>query len=174
MFSDADCFNSSYESIVEHKAMPFGLSKTILSISKNECLLTIAHEKLKFMKGHWTIDTCRGPVHIKKTGGAVEVLKRDQGCLEGTSPFCKELKKIETILQDDGLIFANGQKEDLSSEHGKVYCAFLLTKKYLRDGHIFDRGSDVQNVLFKKKEAPSMNSSEVNEEIPADDGPGNF
>jgi hypothetical protein len=164
-----ECINSSYDSFVEHKAMPFGLSKTILGVSKKECLIVISHSKLKFMKSEWTIDICRGPVHIKKTGGAVEVLKRDNSCEEGSSPFCKELDKIETVLQDDGLIFADGQKENISSEHGKIYCSFLLVKKYLRDGMIFNRGKDYSGVIFKKAPGPSSFG-----EIPTDDGPGDF
>ena len=174
MFSDMDCLNGNFSSVVEHSGMPFGLSKNILSIDKNECILTISHEKLKVLKSQWTIDVCRAPVHIKKTDGAVEVLKRDSNCTEGSSPYCKELKKIQKILQDDGLIFASGQKEDISNEHGKIFCSFLLVNKYLGDGLVFNRGADYSNTLMKKKNISSKKSMTTEEIVPVDDGPGNF
>lgn len=176
MFSDMECLNGNFSSVVEHAGMPFGLSKNILSVNKEECLLTIGHEKLKVMKSHWTIDVCRAPVHIKQTGGSVEVLKRDGDCSEGSSPYCKELKKIKTILQDDGLIFASGQKEDISNEHGKIFCSFLLVKKYLGGGFVFNRGSEYTNVLMKKNNgvSKSVTAPVTEEQIPVDDGPGNF
>jgi hypothetical protein len=175
MFSDMECLNGNFSSVVEHSGMPFGLSKNILSVEKNECLITIAHEKLKIMKSHWTIDVCRAPVHIKKTGGAVEVLKRDSNCSEGSGLYCKELKKIKSILQDDGLIFATGQKEDISNEHGKVFCSFLLIKKYLGEGFVFNRGSEYSNTLMKKNiVSESKEIISIEEQIPVDDGPGDF
>ncbi|WP_127716523.1 hypothetical protein [Halobacteriovorax sp. HLS] len=174
MFSDMECLNSNFDSTVEHKAMPFGLSKNIVTVSKSECLLTIAHSKLKFIKSHWTIDVCRGPVHIKKTSGAVEVLKREKGCLEGSSEYCKEVKKIETILQDDGLIFATGQKEDISNEHGKIYCSVLLLKRYLGDGIIFNRGSDYQGILLNGVNQKALNKVNSDESTPVEDGPAEF
>ena len=60
-------------------------------------------------------------------------LKRDKGCtsLEGKKErpdFCRKKEELENIISDEGLIFANGLKEDISSEHGKVYCTYLILK----------------------------------------------
>lgn len=181
MFSDMECLGGNFESKVEHKSAPFGLSKKILSLSKSDCMITISHEKMKFLKSNWVIDVCRGPVHIKKTDGAVEVLKRAQGCKTGSSLYCKELKTIETILQDDGLIFADGEKENISTEHGKIYCSFLLVKKYLREGFIFNRGKKYSGVLFSAKTkvspviTPTLNNlNPIEEQSPEVDGPADF
>ncbi len=151
MFSDMDCIQGSYDAVVEHKAAPFGLSKNILAISKSDCSISISHSKLKFMKSSWIIDVCREPVHIKIDDGGVEVLKRVDSCKNGSSIYCKEVAKIEKILQDDGLIFAPGEKENISSDHGKVYCSYLLTKKYLREGIVFNRGKEYSGILSPNK-----------------------
>ncbi|ATH09060.1 hypothetical protein BIY24_14240 [Halobacteriovorax marinus] len=183
MFSDMDCIQGSFDAVVEHKAAPFGLSKNILTVSKNDCSISISHSKLKFMKNNWNIDVCRAPVHIKKDEGGVNVIKRGNGCKEGSSDFCKELSMIEKILQDDGLIFATGEKENISSDHGKIYCAYLLTKKYLREGIVFNRGRQYEGVLSPVK--VKMNTSNVMSDVkeanepsevskPLEDGPADF
>ncbi|PIK13920.1 hypothetical protein [Halobacteriovorax sp. JY17] len=181
MFSDMECIQGNYDAVVEHKAAPFGLSKNILAISKSDCSITINHSKFKFMKDSWTIDVCREPVHIKKDEGGVEVLKREAGCKAGSSEYCKELVKIEKLLQDDGLIFATGEKENISSDHGKVYCTYLLTKKYLRNGLVFNRGREYVGTLFPSKikvNAVIDNNSNKEERPPMEqtieDGPADF
>lgn len=186
MFTDMDCIQGSFDTVVEHKAAPFGLSKNILSISKSDCSISINHSKLKFVKSSWTIDVCREPVHIKIDDGGVEVLKRVDSCKNGSSIYCKEVAKIEKILQDDGLIFAPGEKENISSDHGKVYCSYLLAKKYLREGIVFNRGKDYSGILFPSKVMPqAVNSNlKVNDELKTnenvepeqivEDGPADF
>lgn len=147
-FNDMDCLNSSYEAKVTHKGQPFGLTKNILDIKKEECVLTIAHEKYKFIKKKWNVDVCREPVHIKKGVGAVEVIKRQGDCPEGaTAGFCGELHSIRSIIQDDGLIFAEGEKEDIGTDHGRVYCAYLLINAYLGRGLVFNRNQQYDGVL---------------------------
>ena len=170
MFSDMDCIQGSFDAVVEHKAAPFGLSKNILSVSKSDCSITINHSKLKFIKDSWTVDICREPVHIKKDENGVEVLKREAGCRAGSSEYCKELAKIEKLLQDDGLIFATGEKENISSDHGKVYCTYLLTKKYLKDGLVFNRGREYTGTLFPSKVKVKRVIEKVSEQEVKEDG----
>lgn len=91
------------------------------------------------MNSKWMIDVCRGPVHIKKGTGAVDVIKKAADCSQASKDeFCSETKNLATTLQDDGLIFATGIKEQLESDHGKVFCSFLLLDKYLQDSIIFN------------------------------------
>lgn len=184
IFSDMECIQGNFDAVVEHKAAPFGLSKNIVAVSKSDCSIMINHSKLKFIKNTWEIDVCREPVHIKIDEGGVVVLKREAGCESGSSEFCKELSIIEKVLQDDGLIFASGEKENISSDHGKIYCSYLLVKKYLRDGLVFNRGKEYQGTLLpsvvKKNEvhesepvkARPEESSTV--ESPVVDGPADF
>ncbi|MBT3584023.1 MAG: hypothetical protein HN509_03875 [Halobacteriovoraceae bacterium] len=136
-FSDGECLNANFKTAVEHKGKPFGMSKSQLNLQKEGCVVTLNHEAM-FMKKGWVLDVCRGPVHIKTQND--DVTKREAHCsVGGNSNFCGTLKKIQGILQDDGLIFASGEKEDLSSDHGKVYCAYILLNSYLGEGVVFSR-----------------------------------
>jgi len=139
-YTELECLDASYETTISHKGFPFGLTQNKLTTSKDKCVITIHHEKLKFIKDQWVIDVCREPVHMKKGAGAVEVIKRDGLCVEGSkSTYCGELNRLKVLIQDDGLIFAEGEKEDLSSDHGKVYCAFSVLQRYLDQGIVLSR-----------------------------------
>jgi hypothetical protein len=173
-FSDKECLTSSFATEVRHKGKPFGLTENVLNIDKQACVLTISHEHLKYMKKKWVIDVCREPVHIKEDAGNINVFKREKGCKESRSgKFCKTFSKIKEYIQDDGLIFADGGKSDISSAHGQVYCSFLLVKKYLGDGLVFSKDADYEGVLSRegitiKKEATDL--APINQ----NDGPADF
>jgi len=160
-FSDNECLESSYDATVSHKAFPFGLSSEGLSIKKENCIIDITLQKFKFFKNSWKIDVWREPVHIKEDGASgPEVLKKNGLCdKQRSNEFCSAWKKIQTAVQDDGLIFANGEKEDLGSEHGKVYCSYLLLKKYLDDEKIFSRHQIYVNVLIPQESTSNNNVS---------------
>lgn len=172
-FQDNECLNGSFDVEVIHKGQPFGLLPVKLKITKENCKLTIFHEKFKYIKKNWNIDVCREPVHIKKGVGAVEVIKKIAACdSKSTDSFCSEIHEIKTIIQDDGLIFAEGEKENIQTNHGKAYCGFLLLKSYLDRGIIFNRGQNYQGVLSGKSPniyqstSNSANTSESGDEVP--------
>ncbi len=157
-FDEMECLNSNFSTSVSHKGKPFGLTKNIIKIGKENCVITIEHEKLKFMKKKYVIDVCRAPVHIKSGVGAVEVLKREGECeKKSKGEFCKELRFIEDVIQDDGLIFAKGEKEDISTDHGRIYCSYLLLKAYLDSGRVLSRHSGG----FKMNGIPLIAPSEL-------------
>jgi hypothetical protein len=153
------CLQSEFSATVSHKGFPFGMTQNILKLSKNNCELTLEHQKLKFMKNKWLIDVCRAPVHIKSgASGEIKVIKKKTNC--GTDAkakndeFCKTLTLMEQVIQDDGLIFAKGEKENISSEHGKIYCAYVLIRSYLRFDKVLSRTDkqlnfDLENPLKK-------------------------
>ncbi|MCO4793881.1 MAG: hypothetical protein KC493_09220 [Bacteriovoracaceae bacterium] len=139
-FDEMECLNSNFSTTVSHKGAPFGLAKNVLKVEKENCVITIDHQKLKFMKKKFLIDVCRAPVHIKSGAGAVEVLKRESDCgKKSKGEYCKALKNIENMIQDDGLIFAKGEKENLNTDHGRIYCTYLLVKSYLGVGKVLSR-----------------------------------
>lgn len=139
-YSELECLDASYETQITHKGFPFGLTQNKLTITKDRCVVSIGHEKLKFIKDKWVIDVCREPIHMKKGAGAVEVIKRSGICGETSKDtFCGEFSRLGAMIQDDGLIFAEGEKEDLTSDHGKVYCAFSLLQRYLGQGVVLSR-----------------------------------
>ena len=147
-FDSSECLDASFETLISHKSFPFGWSQTRLGIRKDKCVLRIEHRKLKFIQKAWTIDVCREPVHIKRGAGSVDVLRREGRCPRDTD-FCGQLETIEEVVQNDGLIFAAGEKEDLSSDHGKAYCSFLLIEKYLHDGVVLSRSSSDVDIFAR-------------------------
>ncbi len=150
-FNDMDCLNINYKTTVIHKGPPLGLTENILKIHKSLCVITVEHEKLKFFNKKWEIDVCREPVHIKSGTKDIEVIKRPANCVGESKghEFCTTMQDVFNLVQDDGLIFANGEKEDLNSDHGKVYCGFLLMKKYLEEGFVLSRFSFYENFIVK-------------------------
>lgn len=146
-FVGRECLDSGFKTEVKHKGQPFGLAENILGLEKKGCLVKINHEKMRFLKEYWEIDVCRGPIHIKSGTGAVDVARRSAECSRtDDSAFCQELRVIESVLQNDGLIFAQGAKEDLGKPHGMVYCTYLLLQKYLRDGVILSAENSAQKI----------------------------
>ncbi|RLA64006.1 MAG: hypothetical protein DRQ88_01140 [Epsilonproteobacteria bacterium] len=141
-FNDLTCLSNGFETTVTHKAKPFGLIENFLTVSKDTCVLDINVKKWEVWKRKWSVDICRLPVHIKYGTGAVDIYKRKGSCPPYASDavgneYCQKLKELEKLILDEGLIFAKGLKEDLNSEHGKVYCIYLLLQGYLRDGIIY-------------------------------------
>jgi len=168
------CFGSNFEVAVSHKGWPFGLADNILTIKKNQCDLMFSHERLKYLKSFWHVDICREPVHVKKGAGSVEVIKKIKACkTKSEDAFCLEMNKLKTIIQDDGLIFATGSKEDLLSDHGKVYCSYRLLRSYV-DGHVFSPGkvkeSDFEDNYQKDDETDSESSREQDVPRPVVEG----
>lgn len=174
-FTGRECLEANFETKVSHKGRPFGLADNILNIKKENCLIQMGHEKMRFLKQHWEIDVCRGPIHIKSGTGAVDVARRSGKCSRtNDSAFCQELRELESVLQNDGLIFAAGAKEKLADPHGMVYCTYLILRKYLRDGAILSSKEssakinlssgflDKEEVKMQTPQAPSVEP--VNEE----------
>ncbi|MBL7665968.1 MAG: hypothetical protein JNM93_12605 [Bacteriovoracaceae bacterium] len=143
-FQPKECLLANYESEIVHKGKFFGLIQNYLSVTKERCLVTFTHKTI--MSVTWSIDVCREPVHIKidKNGG-LDVLKRSDDCslLKSQNPFCDELRELVDVIQDDGLIFAEGERNNLALPHGRVYCAYQLLRKYLEKGYIFDPDAEV-------------------------------
>ncbi len=174
-FSDMECLSGSFSTEVRHKGQPFGMTENKLFLDKQGCVLTIEHEKLKFMKKKWIVDVCRGPVHIKEDAGNINVFKRDDGCIEKKgSDYCQAFKTIKEVIQDDGLIFADGEKENLSTDHGRIFCSFLLVRKYLGEGLVFSKDHDYEGVLFSKEKVQKKRATETAPAINVNDGPADF
>ena len=73
-------------------------------------------------------------------GSSITVIKREGHCKDRKkkeNKFCKEYRSIKRKVQDDGLIFAKGEKENLNDEHGMAYCAYTLLEQYLNRGKVF-------------------------------------
>lgn len=138
-FSVTECLNFDFKESVSHKVKPFGLLKNILTVEKSKCVMTVRLEKYKYLKKQWKIDICREPIHIKYGMEAVDVFKRKGRCIDSTGDYCQSFDKLLRALEDDGLIFAEGERENINSVHGKLYCSFQLIKSYLAEGIVYSR-----------------------------------
>lgn len=161
-FSSKSCLDSTYKMKMVQKGPLFGLLKQEFVIDKKGCIVNVSHKK--YLPKEWFVDVCREPVHIKVTSATgVDVAKKEADCLnvdktKDTSDFCSQYFDMMDVIQDDGLIFAEGDRDNLSSDHGKTYCSYLLLKKYLNDSVVFSRYTDNQDIFLEKvKDAPASN-----------------
>jgi len=158
-FSSKSCLDSTYKMKMTQKGPLFGLLKQEFLIDKNNCIVHISHKK--YLPKEWIIDVCREPVHIKVTSATgVDVAKKETECTKkdnsrDTSDFCSQYFTMMDIIQDDGLIFAEGDRDNLDSAHGKTYCSYLLLKKYLNDWVVFSRYTEVQDIFIEKQKENS-------------------
>ncbi len=150
VFDATDCLNVSFNTTVSHKAFPFGFAVNKLHLKKNQCEIEINFHELFYFHKRWIIDVCRGPVHIKLGKRAVSIVKKQGSCPQDKS-FCEEFHRIKKIVQDNGLIFAQGNKENLADDHGKVYCSYLLIEKYLREGTVLGSNTIDSNNFWKSR-----------------------
>ena len=158
-FSSKSCLDASYKMKMVQPGPLFGLLKHEFIIDKKNCIIHISYKK--YLPKEWFIDVCREPVHIKVTSATgVDVAKKEAECTKkdnsrDTSDFCSQYFTMMDVIQDDGLIFAEGDRDNLSSPHGRTYCSYLLLKKYLNDSVVFSRYTDVQDIFLEKiNEAP--------------------
>ncbi len=153
-FTSQDCLRSNYQTEIIHKGELFGLLKHEFRINKERCLIKV--EKKRVLGKSWVIDVCREPIHIKvEDKGSLTVHKRNGACSVQEAPdsYCEELAEILEGMQDDGLIFAKGERDNLSSSHGQVYCSYLLAKNYLQSGLVFSPNKADINIFEAKKES---------------------
>lgn len=143
-FEDQSCLGGVFNAKITHKVGLFSLLKNDLTISKEICSINILFKKWNLFEKKWLIDYCRIPIHIKYGNGNYDVFKREKGCdpsEKEMSDFCKNKEELTNIISNEGLIFADGLKESISTDHGKVYCVYLLLKSYLQNGVIYESGS---------------------------------
>jgi hypothetical protein len=186
-FNDQNCLQDTFKVEVTHKGWPMGWSSKKLLIDKNHCVMTIKYSKL-LLERQWNVDVCREPVHVKYGTGAVDVIKRIQPCrpvvknddkkgeapVHKIDPFCHSFFELKQIVEDNGLIFAPGNKEDLASDHGKVYCSYLLLEKYLGQGAVLEQNQNLHNFPVQKPRqfGDNMPSSKGDNPAPPPPPPG--
>ena len=73
--------------------------------------------------------------------------KNDSNCASAKSEYCEVLNDLKVALEDNGLIYGKGIREDLKSQHGKVYCTYLLLTQYLRNSIVFSYEKPIEVVL---------------------------
>lgn len=157
-FSSKACLDANYKTRLEQQGPLFGLLPHELSMEKKGCLIKVQYRR--YLPKEWTIDVCREPVHIKVASATgTDVAKKLENCIKpdksrNTSNFCGQYFDLIDVLQDDGLIFAEGDRDSLGTPHGRTYCVYLLLERYLADGLMFSRYTDVPNIFEQGGKAP--------------------
>jgi hypothetical protein len=158
-WSIKECLNVSFRLGLSSDGSMLSMLERKLNIEKRKCVINIKYKKI--LESNFEVDVCRSPVHIKKKESTVEVLKKDKVCDENNkelslkerienyfnknnSGFCDTYKEIKKIIQNDGLIFAKGEKENITSDHGKITCVYRILNGYLRGNRVYTRYSDFQ------------------------------
>ena len=124
---------------ISRDVFPFGLFQKHLEIKKEKCEIEVKYRSYRWIQKRWLIDVCRGPVHVKSGNYSLDVVKKEKPCPAKGSSFCESFFEIKQLIQDDGLIFAKGEKENILSEHGQIYCAYALAHKYLSGEEVLSR-----------------------------------
>lgn len=164
-FSPKSCLDASYDMTMIQKGPLFGLLKHEFKINKKDCIIHITYKK--YLPKEWIVDVCREPVHVKVTSATgVDVAKKSGECFKidnskDTSDFCAQYVDLVDVIQDEGLIFAEGDRDNLSSDHGKTYCSYLLIKKYMNESVIFSRYTDVPDIFLERPATPVPTPEEV-------------
>lgn len=170
MFKTSDCVGQSFVGKFSIQKGPFGLFPLEMVVKKNRCIIDIS--KKLFLESSWQIDLCREPVHIKRkswTGDGFD-LRKSYPCKEDKS-YCQVVDELITSVENDALIYAQGERETLYSDHGKFYCTYLLLKSYLRDAKVFSltvpssvnifEKTPLENFGAQEQQEQSLNSSEL-------------
>lgn len=176
-FDDMFCLDASFDINVSHKSAPFGLLEKKIQIKKEACEIEVHLNSYMFVKDSWLVDVCREPVHVKYNNqlSSYKVLRKNGVCPRKNDPYCESILELQKEIQDNGLVYAKGEKEQLTTDHGKTYCAYLLIKKYTNEGFVFSRQHDYQKqILNKKPSAMGDAMGGVEEEPAAQLGSGKF
>lgn len=164
-FSSRQCLDANFETDVKQGKKFFGLLKSNLEIKKDKCIIKIKYKNIT--EKEWLVDICRQPIHMKITSSvSQDVYKRDKGCeVNSKSEFCENWNELSDVIQDYGLIYAKGLREELSSSHGMTFCTFLLLKKHLEQGVLFSAFEETPDIFIEggcsivSKKEPSENQT---------------
>jgi len=157
-FSIHQCKNADFSTQIEDAGIVMGKLKSVVGIQKNECDIVISLKKFEYLETIWKIDICREPVHVKyEKWKKQDVFKRKNSCSSGNqSNYCKSFFELKNLIEDKGLIYAEGRKEDLSSAHGQISCLYNLIKSYLNQGQVFAVGEVEDNTHTQVNQAPGQ------------------
>ena len=125
-----------------------------LKVKKEFCVLNLELTRYFVWTTKWKIDVCRDPIHMKVGYSLDEILKKTMNCnfQAKKNSFCQEFEKLSSVIEDNLLIFAKGEKESLDTDHGKSYCSFELIKKYLDRNKIFSRYENYPDEVFTNED----------------------
>ncbi len=136
MFTSMECVSQSFSGAFAIEKGPFGLLPFKMNVKKNRCIIDIEYDVIT--NTHSIIDLCREPVHIKKNSWSGDgfQIRKNYPCKAETT-YCQQVDELLSNIENEALIYAKGERETLTTDHGKFFCTYLLLKNYLKEGKVF-------------------------------------
>ena len=155
MFSSSDCIVANFSKQIFLPAKYLGIFKREISLAKDRCLLSLKF-KSSFWFSKWEVDLCRDPIHLRYENFlGPELFRKNTSCLKGQSDqFCDSAAKLKEVIQNELLLFAEGERDQLSTSHGTSYCLNLLFASYLEKDFSFSMESTHEYDIFKQEKVP--------------------
>jgi hypothetical protein len=165
-FDSKTCIESNFSTNVKLVTNFWGMIKPEFSLEKKRCLLSLNYKNI--LEESWQVDLCKEPIHIKvHQYFSDKVYVKKSNCSEEKDIFCKKRKEVLSLIKNQGLVFAKGERSTLDSEHGKVYCFYKLLQKHLDGFKVFDLNNLSSNIdLFDRDEVivPKIEKNSIDEE----------
>ena len=130
-FNAKECLTTDFEASTIGKGALFGLLKHDLKIDKKDCVVEIKEKKYFVMETAWKVDICREPIHLKhEQFKSTSVYKKERKCAgDSANEFCQKTDQLLNVIRDIGLIFAEGNRQSLESDHGKNLLHILASQR---------------------------------------------
>ena len=154
-FDDHACLMQDFSVSIKRPSKFLDFFTPTLTLTKSGCELTV-EQRWRWAKT-WVVDVCRGPIHIKFTQYRHAAWMKKESCFgqNKSDKFCSEYQKLMDLIQEEALLYAAGERDELQSDHGKTYCLYLLAQSYLGDGKLFSRHA-AYNPPLSREQGPSV------------------
>ncbi len=155
MFTSSECTSANFSKQILLPAKYLGIFKREISLSKERCLLSLKF-KSSFWFSKWEVDLCRDPIHLRYENFlGPELFRKNVSCIKGYSDqFCDSAAKLKEVIQNELLLFAEGERDQLSTSHGTSYCLNLLFASYLEKDFSFSMENPHEYDVFKQEKVP--------------------
>ena len=152
MFTSSECILTSFKKKIQLPNKYFGIFKRELFLSKERCLMSLKY-KYSFWFSQWEIDLCRDPIHVRyENFFGPELIRKDGECDKGQkNSFCQTLSNLHDLIDNELLIYSEGERDQISSGHGTAYCLDLLFKSYLVRNFSFSMEQSNNYNIFKNE-----------------------
>ncbi|MDA8792728.1 hypothetical protein N9N67_05750 [Bacteriovoracaceae bacterium] len=146
------CLSSGFDEKINSKFGVFNMFSQYVFIKKTDCEVNISFHR--FLPSSYSVNYCKNLVHVKTNGFLGEDIyyRKDMSCkLKPKRPFCRAIKDLFHQIESVGLTYAKGEKTDLKTAYGKIYCINKALRQYLFKGVILDQSFSGKLFKFERK-----------------------
>lgn len=148
MFSSDICVTGEFVAQTQRQGAFWGAFKREFKVSKSRCKVVIKHDDV--ISSEWEIDICKEPINLKVEQYFTKkhYIKEEICTKKSKSTFCRKVYELSALINKEGLVLAEGERDSLETEHGKIYCLSLILEKYLMKGDVFSMNHSQKVALF--------------------------